>query len=115
MQVTRQRRTHGVGSDAPGGAAGSASSPPARPPSSSPAAALAAASTTGFGHHQVGTQYRDGLQVSADQVIKPLGDRLVTKFGKFMGSTVSPDGRFLAATSTDKSVALQVFDLATTS
>ena len=28
-----------------------------------------------------------------------------------MGSTVSPDGRFLAATSTDKSVALQIFDL----
>ena len=30
-----------------------------------------------------------------------------------MGSTVSPDGRFLAATSTDKSVALQIFDLST--
>ena len=28
-----------------------------------------------------------------------------------MGSTVSPDGRFLAATSTDKKVVLQVFDL----
>src|SRR5689334_11084361 len=29
----------------------------------------------------------------------------------FMGSTVSPDGRFLAATSADKSVVLQIFDL----
>jgi hypothetical protein len=28
-----------------------------------------------------------------------------------MGSTTSPDGRFLAATSTDRSVALQIFDL----
>ena len=28
-----------------------------------------------------------------------------------MGSTVSPDGRFLAATSTDKGVDLQIFDL----
>jgi YVTN family beta-propeller protein len=36
---------------------------------------------------------------------------LLTQFGKFMGSTVSPDGRFLAATSADKSVVLQVFDL----
>ena len=30
-----------------------------------------------------------------------------------MGSTVSPDGRFLAATSTDRSVVLQIFDLST--
>ena len=69
------------------------------------------ASTDGFGHNQVGTQYANGIQVSDDQIIKPLGDRLLTQFGKFMGSTVSPDGRFLAATSTDKSVALQIFDL----
>ena len=69
------------------------------------------ASTAVFGHNQVGTEYANGIQVSDDQIIKPLGDRLVTQFGKFMGSTVSPDGRFLAATSTDKSVALQIFDL----
>jgi YVTN family beta-propeller protein len=74
-------------------------------------AGLATAATTGFGQHQVGTQYRNGLQVSDDQIIKPLGVRLLTKFGKFMGSTVSSDGRFLAASSTDKSVVLQVFDL----
>ena len=64
-------------------------------------------------HNQVGTEYPNGIQVSDNQVIKPLGDRLLTQFGKFMGSTVSPDGRFLAATSTDKSVALQIFDLST--
>jgi YVTN family beta-propeller protein len=69
------------------------------------------ASTVGFGDNQVGTEYPNGIQVSDDQIIKPLGDRLLTELGKFMGSTVSPDGRFLAATSTDKSVVLQIFDL----
>ncbi len=69
------------------------------------------ASTVGFGDNQVGTEYANGIQVSDDQIIKPLGDRLLTQFGKFMGSTVSPDGRFLAATSTDKGVALQIFDM----
>jgi len=64
-----------------------------------------------FGHNQVGTQYPNGIQVSDDQIIKPIGDRLLTQFGKFMGSSVSPDGRFLAATSADKSVVLQIFDL----
>ena len=69
------------------------------------------ASTVAFGNHKVGTHYANGIQVSDNQIIKPLGDRLLTQFGKFMGSTVSPDGRFLAATSADKSVALQIFDL----
>ncbi|MEU4673019.1 alkaline phosphatase family protein [Amycolatopsis sp. NPDC023774] len=72
---------------------------------------VAAATTAPLGDNQVGTQYRNGLQVSDNQLINPIGARLMTQFGKFMGSTVSPDGRFLAASSTDKSVALQVFDL----
>lgn len=74
-------------------------------------AGMAYASTDQFRHNQVGTEYRDGIQVSDNQVIKPIGDRLLTKYGKIMGSTLSPDGRFLAAASTDKSVVLQVFDL----
>ncbi|MBV9805571.1 MAG: hypothetical protein JO286_00240, partial [Solirubrobacterales bacterium] len=74
-------------------------------------AGVAYASTVGFGDNQVGTEYANGIQVSDDQIIKPIGDRLLTQFGKFMGSTVSPDGRFLAATSADKSVVLQIFDL----
>src|SRR5689334_5833974 len=74
-------------------------------------AGTAFGSTDIFGHNQVGNQYPNGIQVSDDQVIKPIGDRLLTQFGKFMGSTVSPDGRFLAATSADKSVVLQIFDL----
>src|SRR5262245_8266237 len=72
---------------------------------------MAFGSTVVFGDNQVGTQYRNGIQVSDDQIINPIGDRLVTQFGKFMGSTVSPDGRFLAATSADKPVVLQIFDL----
>ena len=69
------------------------------------------AGTEVFGHNQVGTEYANGIQVSDDQIIQPLGDRSLTKFGKFMGSTVSRDGRFLAATSADRSVSLQIFDL----
>ncbi|MGH3357428.1 MAG: phosphoesterase [Nocardioidaceae bacterium] len=65
----------------------------------------------GFGEQQVGQEYPDGLQISSNQILKPLGERLVTPYGKFMGSTVSPDGRFLAATATDRSVSLQIFDL----
>jgi YVTN family beta-propeller protein len=71
------------------------------------------ASTVAFGHHQVGTRYANGIQVSDDQIIKPIGDRLETQLGKIMGSTISPNGQFLAATSTDKSVVLQIFDLKT--
>ena len=71
------------------------------------------ATTKVFGHQQVGTTYENGIQISSDQVLKPLGDRLLTDYGKFMGSTLSPDGKFLAATSTDKRVVLQIFDLAT--
>ena len=68
-------------------------------------------STLGFGDNQVGTQYPNGIQVSDDQILKPIGDELVTQLGKFMGSTVSPDGRFLAATTADHPVVLQIFDL----
>src|SRR3954453_6769247 len=104
MQVTRRRReasrSHRSRIAALGGAAVVLA-----------AAGVAYASTSGFGHNQVGTEYANGLQVSDDQLIKPLGDRVVTQFGKFMGSTVGPNGRFLAATSTDKSVVLQIFDL----
>jgi len=73
---------------------------------------IASAATGVFGNHQVGTGYPSGLQVSDNQVIKPIGDRIMTEYGKFMGSTVSADGRFLAASSADRKVVLQVFDLA---
>lgn len=73
---------------------------------------LAYASTVRFGERTVGTEYSDGLQISSNQVLKPIGERLMTPYGKFMGSSVSPDGKYLAASSADKSVVLQVFDLA---
>src|SRR6516165_1580920 len=72
---------------------------------------MAFGTTVIFGDNQVGTQYSNGIQVSDDQIINPIGDRLLTQFGKFMGSTVSPDRRFLAATSADRGVTLQIFDL----
>ncbi|MBO0810865.1 MAG: PD40 domain-containing protein [Microlunatus sp.] len=72
---------------------------------------FAYASTSIFGQHQVGESYSSGDLVSSDQVIKPLGQRLLTQTGKIMASTVSPDGRFLAVTSTDRSIVLQIFDL----
>ncbi|GAB3081415.1 alkaline phosphatase family protein [Intrasporangium mesophilum] len=71
------------------------------------------ATTVGFGDQQVGTEYSAGIQVSANQIIKPYGERLLTQIGKFMGSTVSADGRYLAATSNDRSISVQIFDLQT--
>ena len=76
-------------------------------------AGTASANTNVFAQRQVGTTYANGIQVSADQVVKPIGDRLLTQFGKIMGSSVSPNGRFVAASSTDKNVSLQMFDLST--
>lgn len=73
----------------------------------------AAAPSSLFGDNQVGGVYQNGQLVSDNQYIQPIGQRLLTKEGKYMGSTVSPDGRFLAATSTDKSIALQIVDLKT--
>jgi YVTN family beta-propeller protein len=72
---------------------------------------LAFATTNGFGTDQVGQTVSQGQVVSDDQIIKPIGDRLLTQLGKFMGSTVSPDGRFLAATTADHPLVLQIFDL----
>ncbi len=71
------------------------------------------AATTIFGQNKVGTEYANGLQISSNQILKPLGSRLSTPYGKIMGSTLSPDHRFLAATSTDRSVSLQIYDLST--
>jgi hypothetical protein len=36
---------------------------------------------TGSDQNQVGTEYANGIQVSDNQIIKPLGDRLLTQFG----------------------------------
>ncbi|HEU0288332.1 MAG TPA: alkaline phosphatase family protein [Nocardioidaceae bacterium] len=113
MHVTRQRRRDPGVRGLLGGRAGSRARIVA-----AGAAALAVlgggigyASTEGFGEQLVGNEYADGLQISSNQILNPLGERLMTPYGKFMGSTVSPDGRFLAATANDRSVSLQIFDL----
>ena len=72
---------------------------------------MATASTLALGDQQVGTQYKGGVQIASGQMIQPIGDRLMTPFGKFMGSVVSPNGRYLVGTSADRSVDLQIFDL----
>ena len=74
---------------------------------------IAHGATGVFGENLVGTEYPEGQQISSNQIIKPIGERLVTNYGKFMGSTISPDGRFLAATANDRSISLQIFDLQT--
>ncbi|TXN29151.1 alkaline phosphatase family protein [Lacisediminihabitans profunda] len=74
---------------------------------------IATASTLAFGNQQVGTQYNGGEQIASNQMLQPIGDRLMTPFGKLMGSVVSPNGRYLVGTSADRSVDLQVFDLST--
>src|ERR1700755_3593190 len=48
------------------------------------------ATTAVFDHNQVGTLYGNGLQVSDDQVIQPLGQRSMTQVSKFIGSTGTP-------------------------
>jgi YVTN family beta-propeller protein len=69
------------------------------------------AQTHQFGSDQVGQTYDKGLLVSADQYIKPIGERLVINNGKIMSSSVSPDGTHLAASITDGGMALAIVDL----
>jgi YVTN family beta-propeller protein len=72
---------------------------------------VAYASTRGFGTEQAGHTYGGGLVLSSDQVIKPIGDRLVINKGKIMTDTVSPDGSHLAALTTDGGIALTIVNL----
>jgi YVTN family beta-propeller protein len=69
------------------------------------------ASTDQFGTDQVGQTTDQGLVVSSDQYLKPIGERLVVDNGKIMASTVSPDGSHLAALTTDGGIALTIVDL----
>jgi YVTN family beta-propeller protein len=72
---------------------------------------VAFASTNGFGTNLVGASTGKGLQLPSDQALKPLGDRLLVDNGKLLSSTVSPDGRHLAALTNDRGIALTVIDL----
>ncbi|GHJ39750.1 alkaline phosphatase family protein [Streptomyces sp. TS71-3] len=75
------------------------------------AAGTAIAQTDTFGREQVGQVTKNGQVVSADQYIAPYGDRLTIDNGKIMSSTVSPDGKHLAASITDGNGALAIVDL----
>jgi YVTN family beta-propeller protein len=72
---------------------------------------VGSASTLQFGYDQVGQVTAAGQVVSADQYLKPVGDRLVVNNGKIMASSVSPDGSHLAALTTDGGIALTIVDL----
>src|SRR5215469_12630308 len=69
------------------------------------------ASTTGLGTEQADHTYSGGLVLPDDQVIKPIGDRLVVSSGKIMSSAVSPDGTHLAALTADGAASLTIVDL----
>jgi YVTN family beta-propeller protein len=72
---------------------------------------VGSASTEGFGTYQVGQTTDQGLVVSGDQFVNPIGERLVVNNGKIMASTVSPDGSHLAALTADGGIALTIVDL----
>jgi YVTN family beta-propeller protein len=74
-------------------------------------AGTAAAQTHLFGTYQVGQNTDNGLVVSSDQFIAPYGERMVINPGKIMSSTVSPDGKHMAASVTDGGMALAIIDL----
>jgi YVTN family beta-propeller protein len=74
-------------------------------------AGVSYATTTQFGTQHVGQTTDQGQVVSADQYIKPIGQRLVIPNGKIMSSSVSPDGTHLAASLTDGGQVLAIVDL----
>ncbi|MFI7615569.1 bifunctional YncE family protein/alkaline phosphatase family protein [Nonomuraea terrae] len=72
---------------------------------------IAYGSTDAFGNGQVGQATAAGLLLPSDQAIESIGDRLLVDNGKLLSSTVSPDGRHLAALTNDRSIALTIVDL----
>jgi YVTN family beta-propeller protein len=72
---------------------------------------LVYASTVGLGTEQAGHTYAGGEVLSNDQVINPIGGRLVINSGKIMSSTVSPDGTHLAALTADGGASVTIVDL----
>ncbi|TVT56319.1 phosphoesterase [Amycolatopsis rhizosphaerae] len=69
------------------------------------------AQTHQFGTYQVGQLTDQGQVISSDQFIAPYGDRLVINNGKIMSSSVSPDGKHLAASLADGGMALAIVDV----
>ncbi|MET9023226.1 hypothetical protein ABZV93_24960 [Actinopolymorpha sp. NPDC004070] len=72
---------------------------------------IAQASTDFFGTDQLGQSTDNGLVVSSDQYLNPIGRRLVVNNRKIMSSSLSPDGYHLAVSVTDGGMALAIVDL----
>jgi YVTN family beta-propeller protein len=116
MQVTRQRRQRGPSALARlygrlGRKARLAIACAAALAVAGTGSGMVFASTTGLGTEQADHIYNGGLVLPDDQVIKPIGDRLVIDSGKIMSSTVSPDGTHLAALTADGAASLTIVDL----
>ncbi|HLG92808.1 MAG TPA: hypothetical protein VKY15_07505, partial [Acidimicrobiales bacterium] len=62
-------------------------------------AALAGVAGAGIfgGHDKVGSANADGILLPTNQRVEPLGHRLLVGNGRLIASSVSPNGRFLAA------------------
>ncbi|WP_446219484.1 alkaline phosphatase family protein [Micromonospora sp. IBHARD004] len=114
MQVTRRRRVEKdhsglfgrrIGHRIPLVAAGTAAVVVVAGPG------IGFAQTHQFGTDQVGQTTDQGLVVSSDQYLNPIGDRLVINNGKIMSSSVSPDGTHVAASVADGGMALAIVDL----
>jgi YVTN family beta-propeller protein len=114
MQVTRQRRqptVHRGLSGRQGGRVRLAIASAAAVAVAGLGSGSANASTTWLGDDQVGQVTDEGQVVSSDQIINPIGERLLINPGKIMSSAVSPDGSHLAASVTDGGMALVIIDL----
>jgi YVTN family beta-propeller protein len=73
-----------------------------------------AALASGFGADQVGTSNADGILLATNQRINPIGSRLLVNDGRLLSSSISPDGKFLAAlTWNDFTGFLTIIDLQT--
>jgi YVTN family beta-propeller protein len=115
MQVTRRRRPTGKGIGSPGGHDGRRRFTKAGVASITlvfTGASIGSASTQQLGTQHVGQLTDKGQVISSDQYINPIGDRLVINKGKIMASSVSPDGKHLAALVADGGVAMVIVDLA---
>jgi len=69
-----------------------------------------AAGPGGFGDGHVGQDTAEGVLLASNQVVKPIGKRVLVNDGKLLASTPSPDGRHLAAATAGRGIALTMFD-----
>ena len=68
----------------------------------------AAAGIGPFGNDQVGQQLGNRILLPSNQWISPVGDRILVTNGRITGSTVSPDGKHVAALSWENFTRLPV-------